>query len=582
MEPSPRSLAVIGPILLLSLAGPLPIRGLRSAEPPADLKELFEDYAGKDSDAAEEALVALGDRAVPFLTGVIRAKEPHLQRFYTVDGLQEVMGTWGQEAASILMRIDTPLAVAEARGLAAHEDGEVRFWGISILRTCRTERAKAIELLRGRLEAEPGQRNRQEILQMLADERDPRDVPLFRRLLGGEGDLHVRLALLYALGRQGDREALLEIVKICGEGSGHLGVVYLGKATGGDYGWEIDLWRGWLEAMSPEETKRIVDRAARPPEVREGGWEGFLRAVTYLQEEGDRARAAKLFRDVAESFPGSDFAEDSRELVGLLEKMAEEDRAWKEPADAGNADPGEKIRVLLHRLRDVECYQRSQPGYCDLLAGCGRLGDGPNPAVELAKMGEAAVPALLDLLEDRRPTRSVGYWRDFGKTRTVLRYQDVAVRILSGLAEVPFYAPRTTSAYFSAEEPRERRAVIDALRAWFVEGKGKGPAEKKWLVYRKSDFHPAGLELLRSIAVDDGKKDEVLVELRRAYSEAHWVYRPLIVERMAELGDLGKVDEVLLEKARYIQRFPGTKRLIDARLAGEAALERLEKKRGAP
>lgn len=107
--------AVLGAFLRAGAAG----------EGQEDLRTLFEEYAGKRSESAEKALRDRGDAAVPFLIGVILARAPHLRKFTTVDGPQEVMGTWSQEASSLLLRIDTPLVVAEARKLAVHADREV-------------------------------------------------------------------------------------------------------------------------------------------------------------------------------------------------------------------------------------------------------------------------------------------------------------------------------------------------------------------------------------------------------------------------------------------------------------------------
>jgi hypothetical protein len=222
------------------------------------IKKLFDGYAGARDERAMERILSMGDNAVPFLVGVILAREPHLRKFVTIDGPQEVMGTWSQEAASLLFRINTSVVVSEALKLAIHEDEEVRFWGIWVLKICRTEPEKRAAFLRGRVEAETG-RNRQEIIEFLAKQRDPDDLTLFRRLVTGEKDLHVRLALLYGLAQQGDREALLEIVKICEAGSGHLGVVYLRNVTGKDFGWKMNLWRQWIE-----NTGRTRTEAVRP------------------------------------------------------------------------------------------------------------------------------------------------------------------------------------------------------------------------------------------------------------------------------------------------------------------------------
>ncbi|MBC7853066.1 MAG: hypothetical protein IAF94_06495, partial [Pirellulaceae bacterium] len=89
---------------------------------------------------------------------------------------------------------------------------------------------------------------------------------------------------------------------------------------------------------------------------------------------------------------------------------------------------------------------------------------------ELRSLGQAAIPALLDLLEDRRPIRGVGYWRDFHPTRTILRYQDAAIQILNEVLPDASYTRRTTSSYFSSEDADDRARLIDRIRKSWIRG----------------------------------------------------------------------------------------------------------------
>src|SRR5262249_40898643 len=158
-------------------------------------------------------------------------------------------------------------------------------------------------------------------------------------------------------------------------------------------------------------------------------------AVTFFQDVGDRSRAAKMFRKVADDFPKSDHGQGAAELAALLGKMVDEDRSFREPPDANKLGIDARIKYDLHKLRDVHCYQMSQPGMCQVLSNCFAKGQEKeyNAAVDLWRIGRPAIPALLRLLDDRRPIRSVGYWRDYAHSRTVLRYQDAAIQILNEL-----------------------------------------------------------------------------------------------------------------------------------------------------
>ena len=86
-------------------------------------------------------------------------------------------------------------------------------------------------------------------------------------------------------------------------------------------------------------------------------------------------------------------------------------------------------------------------------------------AIALREIGEPAIPYLIEILEDRRPIRGVGYWRNFRPSRTVLRYQDAAIQIIDAIRSENAYDRRTTSSYFSTEQPEKRQEIIEALRA---------------------------------------------------------------------------------------------------------------------
>ena len=139
----------------------------------------------------------------------------------------------------------------------------------------------------------------------------------------------------------------------------------------------------------------------------------------------------------------------------------------------------QKIAYNVHRLRDVVGFQCSQPGMCSVFSSLDPKGEACNAAIELRKIGRPVIPALIALLEDRRPIRSVGYWRDFHPTRTVLRYQDAAIQILNSLLPSEFYIRSSTAAYFSTEEPEVREAVIARIRNWHQESLGESKSDPK-------------------------------------------------------------------------------------------------------
>ncbi len=554
----------------------LAIPALSLADTDGDLKKWFADSAGKRDHEAGRRIMALKDEAVPFLVEELRKQEPHPVEYSDYQGHHKEMGTWSQEAADLLGAIDTPKVAEEARKLAEHENEFVRWWGVRILRGCDSEREQNVAFLRKRVEQETG-RSRSDIVEFLAELNDPSDMPLFKKLAGlKDVDLHEHLALSYALARNGDQEAMLNIVKVCEKETGHFGWIFLTRLSGQEFDSMMKA-RLWIAGFTPEKFKKVMAQRVRSQEAGDDGWQPYLEAVTRLEETGDRAAAAVLFKDFAAKFPKSDYTEDARELANLLEKMAAEDREWKEPGDPKELTTQDLISSLVYHLRDIDCFQWAPPEQCDLLSACGRYRDRGNPAAGLLKVGEAAaVPALLGLLEDRRPIRATGYWHDEEeRSRTVLRYQDVAFVLLNKLAKIPWYEKRTGAGYFSADEAEDRAAGIRVLRTWFEDGQGKSPGERKWLAYHAASLYPAGLAILQSLAKDEGKKEEVLTALRRLYQESHWAYRPLVVEIMVALGDASRVKEVLADREKYLGQIPEKPELVRVRIEGEDALSRL-------
>ncbi|HEX2751168.1 MAG TPA: hypothetical protein VHM91_24375, partial [Verrucomicrobiales bacterium] len=96
-----------------------------------------------------------------------------------------------------------------------------------------------------------------------------------------------------------------------------------------------------------------------------------------------------------------------------------------------------------------------------------------------------------------------------------------------------------------------------------------------WLAYRAASLYPAGLAILQSLAQEDGKKEEVLTELRRLDQEGHWSCRPLVVEAMAALGDTSRVKDVLAGREKYLSQIPEKAEWVPVRVAGEDAFSRL-------
>lgn len=209
----------------------------------------------------------------------------------------------------------------------------------------------------------------------------------------------------------------------------------------------------------PLATLEAFLKANPPPE----SWEPFLSAVTYFEEGGNRALAAQRFEEVARRYPDSPYAADSRELAAHLRDMVKEDHRWREPRHVHRLPLVDQIEYYVYHLRDVHGVQNCQPGTCSVL-----FWSHDNAAVRLREIGLPAIPRLINLLHDRRPIRSVGYWRSFVASRSVLRYQDAAIEILQDLIPVRIDSGSGGPADYLSEEPDAHREVVisNAIRWW--------------------------------------------------------------------------------------------------------------------
>ncbi len=349
---------------------------------------------------------------------------------------------------------------------------------------------------------------REDAAEELAELLDPRISDPLRNRLKVENDFHVQLALHKALASQGEKAATRFLINSLRR-SGHLGCVYLRDVSGEDFGWNIQKYEDWFRTTSDADFRTMIEERWREkPMMQEWGefvrlfqrgyfsgfhddeaevdefsepmtrqdearlsemptaraWRLFDTALGFLQSEGDRKTAAQVFRRVATEYSDTYYAGQALELADQLDRMVMEDEQFKQPGSLNRLTTEQKIAIHIHNLRDVEAHQYSQPGYCSVFNLFSLSRDRkPTAAEELLKIGSPAVPHLQKLLDDRRPIRGVGYWRDFHPTRTVLRYQDAAIQIISAIQQQPHYKRRTTSSYFSNESPEVRQSVQQSI-----------------------------------------------------------------------------------------------------------------------
>jgi hypothetical protein len=166
-------------------------------------------------------------------------------------------------------------------------------------------------------------------------------------------------------------------------------------------------------------------------------------------------------------FPASRSADDMKQMADRLRKMITADRAHaaaSKPIDA--TTPEEQAAELVFQLRDQTGQQNSQPGWCDIFEGDDGKETEASPAARLVKLGHAAVPALIDALGSEDYSRSVGFWRDFQFSHTVLTVGDCALQVLQRIANRQFFEPKTTSSYMSRDDAV--KATREAVEKWWA------------------------------------------------------------------------------------------------------------------
>jgi hypothetical protein len=181
--------------------------------------------------------------------------------------------------------------------------------------------------------------------------------------------------------------------------------------------------------------------------------------------------------------------EQAGAIVRHYKDLIAEDRAWEEPTreKLARMSEDERVRYWMYHLRDHAVGQFMDPGMCFVLSS-GWLIDPeptkdqkPNPAVELKKLGLAAVPQIIAHLDDERPTRCQGHWRMYAPDSFyLLRYGDCCQQILESISGLKIYERKDTNGY--PIKDGQGKACKEKAERWWMEYQKKG--EKQILIER--------------------------------------------------------------------------------------------------
>jgi hypothetical protein len=196
--------------------------------------------------------------------------------------------------------------------------------------------------------------------------------------------------------------------------------------------------------MKPDSDLRTATVAAVTASLKE-------RAQSLAIADADRSEMLAVWEGIA-SIGSREAAAEAAKMVEHYRSLIAEDKAWREPAglDPSKLPPEQRIAYLIHRLRDCRNSQNTRGRFGGGLGGLGGFGGrgfggglggqfflrfplGPNntpldPVAELGRLGNAALPALIEHLDDARPTRALMSHCEL-ESGTLLRYGDLCQRI---------------------------------------------------------------------------------------------------------------------------------------------------------
>jgi hypothetical protein len=186
----------------------------------------------------------------------------------------------------------------------------------------------------------------------------------------------------------------------------------------------------------------------------------YFQAAELLHKGTNRAELARRFSSIGRRYAITRKGRICAELGILLARMVQKDKTFTEPADLQSLTVNEQINYYVFKLRDVAEQEASIPGKCRVLF-YPKTPD--SPAVALRNMGRAVIPPMISLLDDHRPTRSVGQPPNGG---VVLRYCDVALEIIEAISGQKFDKRTERGAFLSTADDSVRSVITSRARQW--------------------------------------------------------------------------------------------------------------------
>jgi hypothetical protein len=200
-------------------------------------------------------------------------------------------------------------------------------------------------------------------------------------------------------------------------------------------------------------------------------------------------------------------------LGQLPELLADQERRAREPKRKPGlsrpADKTDRVRELIRDLEDVAARQFEQPGGVNL--------DHDPVVAALIQENDAAVEPLLACLEsDNRLTRSVRFFRDFRRYRTVIPVHEAAFAALAAILKTGSFPMKGPVDASTSAEPEGRKRLAAAVREHWQKYRGLPESEQwyrmladdkapgQWMLAAHNIVQPVDRSVARSIVFGTG------------------------------------------------------------------------------
>lgn len=226
-----------------------------------------------------------------------------------------------------------------------------------------------------------------------------------------------------------------------------------------------------LEEMVEELNKWSIEHGVRLWIVKESAEATNLRWHV-IKSANDGLSRLELLRkwELIASLPKNKFTEEAKEMVALYKRLIKEDKKWIESTkqELEKMNPAEKVAYWMYKLRDADAEQIMQPGSCCAIARYSSYENATEsyPPVELARLGWTAIPELIEHMGDPRPTRCMGYWRDFMPASFhLLSYGDCCQQIFGVITDIPIHELQKDN-YGKTDKARALIIKLRAMKWW--------------------------------------------------------------------------------------------------------------------